>query len=956
MKNDGGELFRVIFFIGRFSFSPCLPTRQAQGRKERRVSQGSHTITLRLPPPRWKKHNHSPHPGLTCLPAGRPLTTTVPHPPKIFLRFFRWFCHPSLLRHIEGDLMELYHEELELHGKRRADLKFVIDVFLLFRPGIIRPTGNFADTNHSDMVLNYLKVGIRNILKYKVYSSINAGGLAVGIAASMLIMLYIADEVSFDRFFKNSEEIYRIGSSGSFEGSAFESAVSSPPIAAAVLQEIPEGEAAIRFGWWRAQPMRYENKTFIEKQLIAADSNFFQFFSYDLVSGNPAEVLRGTNKIVLTETTARRYFGSENPVGKILTRGEGNVATEVTGVVKDPPANSHIQFDMILSSSSWSIMQIDAWSNTFLYTYVKTKSPEQVKHKLDVIAERNLGPELERIMGVSPAQFKDRGNRFGFFLQPMLDIHLRSRLSSEITPPGNIQHIYIFGAVATFILLIACINFVNLATARATTRAKEVGVRKSIGALREKLIGQFLFESMIFSFASTIVALAITGLVLNSFNSLAGKDISLDVLMQPVPVLGLLSFALLIGLIAGIYPAFYLTRFRPVDVLKGRLTAGVRNKVFRNSLVTFQFMISIMLIIGSLVVYKQLHYMQGMSLGFDKENVIDITNGWSLSGKAQAFKSEVATYPEFRGTSFASALPPRIIDSNLFRKGGVDQDIILHVVTVDYDHLSTMGYEMSIGRFFSSEFPSDSTAIILNETAYRLLGFKEVEGNTITNFNAAQPVTFSLIGVVKDFNFEGLSSPIKPLAIILNAGKNEWMVRQSDNDVAIRINTTDMFDAITRLEAIWKKHSNLPFEFTFVDENIDATFRTEARLGGIVLTFTVLAIAIACLGLFGLAAYLAQTRSKEMSIRKILGASIPEVVLHFLKDFTLPIAVAFIIAAPVSWYLMTTWLDEFAYRTELEWWMIAISGLSAVVIAAVTVSYQSLKVATENPVNNLKNE
>lgn len=878
------------------------------------------------------------------------------HPPKFFLRFFRWFCHPVLRDHIEGDLIELYREQLRTHGKRRADFKFAFDVLLLFRPGIIRPANYFSNINDIDMLANYLKVGIRNILKYKVYSSINGAGLALGIATTMLIVLYIGDELNYDRFLKDSDRIYRIGSSGRFEGSAFESAVSSPPIAAAVLHEIPEVEAATRFGWWRAQPMRYDDKTFIEKQLLVADSNFFQFFSFQLVSGSPDNVLRGINKIVLTEATAQRYFGTEDPIGKILLRGEGRVPTEVTGIVKNPPANSHIQFEMILSSPSWSIMQIDAWSNTFLYTYIKTPADREVKKKLDIISERNLGPELERIMGVSLEQFKARGNRFGFFLQPMLDIHLKSKLSSEITPPGNIQYIYIFGAVGIFMLLIACINFMNLSTARAATRAKEVGLRKTIGALRGKLVGQFLSESMIFSFTSTFAALSIVGVVLGPFNSFAGKNIGMDVLLHPMVLLGILVFAVFIGLLAGTYPAFYLTKFRPIDVLKGKTGAGIRNRGLRNSLVTFQFMISVVLIVGSLVINKQLGYMQGMGMGFDKENVIDISNGWSLSGKADAFKSELALHPEFKGASFASALPPRIIDSNLFRKGGSDQDIVLHVITVDYDHLSTMGYTMREGRFFSREFPSDSSAIILNGTAYKQLGFTQLEGNTITNFNAAQPDEFNLIGVVNDFNFEDLKNSVEPMAIILNAGKNYWMVRQSDNNVAVRISSGNSIKAIQKLETIWKKYSHLPFEFTFLDQNIDAMFRAEIRLGRIMLVFTLTTIIIACLGLFGLAAYLGEQRSKEISIRKILGASVSEVVVLLLRDFVLPIAVAFIVAAPVGWYLMRNWLDGFAYRTTIDLWMIVLSGLITVVIALLTVSFQSLKLATENPVNNLKSE
>jgi putative ABC transport system permease protein len=813
------------------------------------------------------------------------------------------------------------------------------------------------------MLSNYLKVGIRNILKYKIYSSINAGGLALGIAASVLIILYIADELSYDRFLKDAERIYRIGSSGSFEGSAFESAVSSPPIAAAILQEIPEVEEATRFGWWRAQPMRlpdgsqdYGDKSFIEKQLLVADSNFFQFFSFQLISGDPNTVLDGTNKIVITETTAKRYFGSENPLGKILLRGEGKIATEVTGVVKDPPANSHIRFDMILSSPSWHIMQVGSWSNTFLYTYIKTSSPNVVKKKFDMVTEKNLGPDLERVIGISLEEFKSKGNRFGFFLQPILDIHLKSDLSSEMVPTGSIQYIYVFGAVAIFLLLIACINFINLSTARAATRAKEVGVRKSIGAVREKLIGQFLSESIIFSFSATFIALAIAGLVLGTFNALAGKDIQFELLTRPVILFDLALFALFIGLLAGIYPAFYLTKFRPIDVLKGRLGTGTRKSGFRNSLVTFQFTISMLLIVGSLVISKQLNYMQHKNMGFDKENVISLAHGWSLGNKSEEFKAELLLHPQFKNASLASALPPNITDSNLFRKGGSDQEIDLHVITADYDHLSTMGYVMEEGRFFSRDFPSDSSAIVLNETAYRALGFKQIEGNTIINFNADKPVSFNLIGVVKDFNFETLKNSVKPMAVILNAGKNYWMVRQSDNEIAIRISPGDISLAIEKLEAIWKKYSASPFEFTFLDQNIDSTFRAEMRLGRIVLVFTVLTIIIACLGLFGLATYLGEQRSKEISIRKVLGASIPEVIGLLLQDFLLLICIAFIIAAPLGWLIMKSWLDGFAYRTVIEWWIIALSGISAFLVAILTIGYQSLKVARQNPVINLKSE
>ena len=809
------------------------------------------------------------------------------------------------------------------------------------------------------MLTNYLKVGLRNILKYKVYSSINIFGLAVGMAASALIILYIADELSYDHFQKDSDQIFRIGSNGRFEGSEFKSAVSSPPIAEALLQEVPEVENAIRFGWWRAIPLRVDDKSFIEKQALVADSNFFQFFSFPLISGNAETVLKGPNKVVITEATAKRYFGVENPVGKIFMRGEDRIATEITGLVKDPPSNSHLQFDMIFSGESWPYMQNDNWSNTFIYTYIKAKSPGDapaITEKLDILTEKNLGPELEEITGLSLQQFKANGNRFGFFVQPMLDIHLKSDLESEITPQGNIQYVYIFGAVALFILLIACINFMNLSTARSATRAKEVGVRKSIGAFRTRLIKQFLTESMIYSFIASLLALSIVGLVLNGFNTLAGKNIDLDVFMQPNIIGGMVVFTLLIGLLAGSYPAFYLTSFKPVDVLKGKVSGGTGNSGLRNSLVTFQFMISIALILGSLVVYKQLTYMQDKNLGFDKENVIAVSNGWSLGNNTGEFKNELTQHPEFRRASFSSGLPPNITDGNLFRKGGTEQDIVLRLITVDYDHASAMGYEIADGRFFSDQFPSDSAAIILNETAYKQLGFEQLEGNTVINFNAETPAPFKLIGVIKDFNFENLRSSVKPMAMLLDTKETRYMVRQADNNIAIRIAPGNASNTINKLESIWKKYSSSPFEFTFLDQNIDSMFRAEQRMGKIVFIFTALTIIIACLGLFGLATYLGEQREKEIGIRKVLGASVYQVIILLLKDFIILIAVAFIVASPLGWYVMSNWLQGFAYRIDVELWMILIAGFLSLFIAVLTISFQSVKVATENPVNALKNE
>ncbi len=879
-------------------------------------------------------------------------------PPKLFLRLFKWFCKPKLHRHIEGDLIEAYKENEKVSGKKKADLLFIIEVIQLFRPGIVRPLKISTNLIDLDMLANYLKVAWRNILSHKVYSSLNIIGLATGMAATMFIILYVADELSYDKFIDGSDRIFRIGSSGRFEGDVFRSAVTSAPVAEAMLREIPEVEQSTRFWWLEAMPVSWDDNSFIEKHLLVADSNFFKFFSFPLLSGDPQNVLTGTNKVVITESTAKRFFGKENAVGKILLRGLDKIATEVTGIAKDPPSNSHITFDMILSGQSIDAMKIDQWSNTFLYSYIKTlpnASAEQIQKKLNAIAEKNLEPELKQIMGLTMEQFRANGNDFGFFLQPLGDIHLKSDLSSGLKPGGKILYVYVFGAIAIFVLLIACINFMNLATARSATRSKEIGVRKSIGAFKSKLITQLLSESMIYCIFSMLLSLAIVGIGLRPFSELAGKSLTFDLLLNPAAIFGVVLFTLVTGLIAGSYPAFFLAGFKPIDALKGKV-GRVGKSGLRNALVVFQFIISIGLILATLVVYKQLKFMQNQNLGFDKENVIVVHNGWSVERKAVEFKNELLQHQDFKSASFTSGLPPYITDSNLFRKGGTEQDIVLHVAVMDYDHLSTMGYSLIKGRSFSRDLASDSSAVILNETAFRKLGFTGLEESTVINFNARTPVAFNLIGVVKDFNFENLRSSVGPMALILGTGKNNEMVKQANNDIAIRISSGNVSEKVEQLQKIWKKYSSSPFEFTFLDENIDATFRSEQRMGQIIFMFAALTIVIACLGLFGLAAYLSEQRGKEISVRKVLGASISQIIILLLRDFSILIAIAFVIAAPVGWYGMTRWLEGFAYRTNIGVSMILLAGFISFLIAFMTIAYQSIKAARENPVKNLKSE
>jgi putative ABC transport system permease protein len=536
----------------------------------------------------------------------------------------------------------------------------------------------------------------------------------------------------------------------------------------------------------------------------------------------------------------------------------------------------------------------------------------------------------------------------GLLTQPMMDIHLKSDLREELTPNGNIQYLYIFAAIAVFIILIACINFMNLSTARSANRAKEVGVRKTVGAIRSRLIGQFLSESMLYSFISTALALLIIVASLNPFNVLSGKALTLSLFANPLVIAGLVVFALFIGLIAGSYPAFYLTSFQPVHVLKGKIRSGFKNSRLRNGLVVFQFMISISLILGSMVVYKQLKYMQEKNMGFDKENVVRLLHTWSLDKKGKAFKNELATHPEFKSASFASEIPPHLTWSNAWRKGGTEQDYLLQVLKVDHDHLDAMKYTMAQGRFFSRDFPTDTAAVIINEAAFLQMGFTTFENQIIYNYNSGTPQPMHVIGVLKDFNFETLRNSVKPMAILLGGEPNGQM--------AIRLSAGNTPEQIQLLESIWKKYSSDAFEYTFVDQDFDSLFRAEQRISHIILIFTVLTISIACLGLFGLATFVGEQRAKEISIRKVMGASMVQVMGLLFKDFTVLIIIAFFIAAPLGWYLMTNWLDGFAYRVSVDAGIIILSGLASLLIATFTISFQSIKAARENPVKALKNE
>lgn len=806
------------------------------------------------------------------------------------------------------------------------------------------------------MLKNYFLTAWRIMSRQKAYSAINILGLSLGMAASILIIIYVVDELSYDKFHKDGERIYRVNMAGSMNGNDFNMGFTPAPMAAALKEEVPEVEEVIRLGMFRTMPIQHGEKTFTEPYMLVADPNFFDFFSFILLEGDPKTALEGTNKVVLTETAAKKYFGDENPIGKIILRGSDKRETVVSGIAADPPHNSHLVFGMILSGESWPYMKDEQWSSNNLYTYFRlypNANPEKVKKALDQFVEKYIGPELENFLGLSMDALREQGSGLGYYLSRLHDIHLYSETQEEIKPGGKIQYLYIFGAIALFIIFIACINFMNLSTARSANRAKEVGVRKSIGAQKNRLVLQFLSESVMYSLISIFIAFFLILLALRPFNTLSGKDLGLGIFTDPFVIVGLLVFAVLVGVLAGSYPAFYLTSFSPAMVLKGKIRSGAKRSHFRNGLVVFQFLISISLIISSMVVYKQLRYMQDKNLGFDKENVINLLHTRSLGQNGQAFKNELLSQSAFVSASYANDLPPNIDWSTVFKTIQNNQDFLCNLYFTDHDNLETMGFEMVKGRFFSKDFPSDTAAVILNETAYNMMGFGEIDGTQrISSFwpDTDGMTEKTLIGVIKDFNYESLRTQVRPLVMILGPEPN--------NELAIRLAAGNVQESLQLLETIWKKHSNgAAFEYSFIDANYNSLFQSEQKMGNIILVFTVLAISIACLGLFGLAAYTTEQRSKEISIRKAMGATVAHLVTILSKDFTILVLLAFVISGPMTYYLMSNyWLSNFAYRIEIDLLLIMLAGLISVVIAWLTVSYQSFKTAASNPVDYLKNE
>ncbi len=807
------------------------------------------------------------------------------------------------------------------------------------------------------MLGNYLKIASRNINRQKFYAFINIAGLTIGLVTSLLIVLYVMDEFSYDKFHKNAELISRVNLTGRMSGQEFNSIYTSAPLAAGIILNIPEIEKTCRIAPWKDVPIKNLEDNFIEKNILLADSNFFDFFSFRLIEGDLHSVLSKPNSLVLTESAANKIFGSygpgnDSPIGRSLEFGIEKWVCTVTGVVKDPPQNSHFHFSMILSMETWDYSRSSVWVSNSLITYVSLNQKTDksyVESKLSELVKKYVGPQAQTYLGISFEDFLKQGGAYGYYLQPLLQIHFSRDPDLHLEPGGNINTIYLLIGIAIFIIVIACINFMNLSTARFSGRAKEVGIRKSLGGSTAGLRSQFLMESLMYTFLALITAIVIISLIIPEFNNLSGKLLSIISLSNVYYMSAVVLLVFVVGILAGAYPAFYLTSFRPVEVLRGTIRAGMKSKGIRRILVIFQFTMSIGLIICTLLVFKQLNFLKDKDKGFDDKNLIVVRNIESLASDKISFKEELLKMPEVIEASICDVVPPDAGQhSDIFRpKGEDDQKRGCNYCIVDDDMLETLNLSLVDGRFFSKDFPSDSRAVVLNEAAVKSFGWKDPVGKKIQTFWKENDER-EVIGVVKDYNYQSLEEEITPLLIFPGEDGNNMIIRVSDGDVKKKTDRIkDQWDAF---------QSSGYFDCSFISDNFFAKFRKEQQLGALFIVFTILAIFVASLGLLGLATFTAEQRSREIGIRKAMGASSFNVVKIISLEYLNLVIISFIIAVPLSYLIISWWLKNFAYKTDIGVISFISGGILAVLIAILSVGYQSIKTAFRNPVTSLKYE
>lgn len=876
-------------------------------------------------------------------------------PPPWAVRFFKWYCNDHLAEAVLGDMTELYERRRTHMGKRRANLLFVWNVITFMQPFAIRKK-TVTQTHPIAMFQNNFKIAWRSMHRQKMYTAIKIGGFALGLATCMIIALYIRHELNYDQYYADKDRIYRLYNE--FKAPELERWTSFPASAAKIIKsDYPEVEKTgrlIPYEWFDGgnnlirRDDQAENT--YEEGFAYADQTLLEILEVPMIYGNPLHALDKPHTVVLSRHMADKYFPNEDPTGRTLILDDNPEKTyTVGGVMENFPPASHLHYDFLLTLAEvefWPGEQA-SWCCWNYNVYLKLKpgaDPAALENKMLRMRDDHYVAYLEKEGNVSAADVK---KNHSFRLQPVPDIHLHSTGISDAMPRGDMRYVWLFGGIAGFILLLACINFINLSTAKSANRAKEVGLRKVVGSLRGYLVKQFLTESILYSVVSFILAIGMVWLALPWFSTLAAKTLFIPwTAWWLAPVL--IVAALLVGVVAGVYPSFYLSSFKPIEVLKGTLRQGARSSGLRSAMVVFQFTTSIILIIGTFIIYRQMSFILNSKVGFDKEHVVMIQGANTLDKQQQIFKDELLKISQVKKATISNYLPVSGTnrDQNGFWVEGKQKEeksVGGQRWIADEDYLETMGIKLLEGRNFDPKIASDTASIIINQSLAKALGLKKPVGTRISNWS-----TYTVIGVVEDFHFESMKDKIGPLT--MTYGK--W-----GSIVAVKINGADVHGGLEAITKTWNKFMpHQPFRYTFMDESYARMYDDVQRTGNIFATFAILAIIVACLGLFALSAFMAEQRTKEISIRLVLGASVNNIFQLLTQNFLKLVMLSFVLAAPLAWYLMHTWLEDYAYKTDITWDVFAVSGLIAVMIALLTVSYQSLRAAFANPAQSLRSE
>ncbi len=787
------------------------------------------------------------------------------------------------------------------------------------------------------------------------YTSINLLGLAVGLAVSLLILLFVRHEVSYDAYHTDADRIYRLVLDGRFSGRALVAPVVPSPMGATLVDEQSMVEASGRiFAFTNEQQISVDNRTFLRDQIFLADSSLFDILDFEFLQGSPGSALNKPGTVVLTRTLARQLFGDEDALGRTVIFGD-TTRVEVQGVVADPPQNSSLQFEALRTLLDFPQFESGSWVSNNYVTYIRLAegaNPDELVASFAEMFERHAGPQLLAEMGISYSQFTEAGNQLAYDLQPLVDVHLHSdQFEIDIVQPGSITYVYLFAAVAFFILVLACINFVNLATARAATRAREVGVRKTLGSTRGQLIAQFLSESTLMGVIAGILAILLVAAALPFYNNITGIDFTVATILEPSILLWIIGGVLLVGLLAGLYPAFYLSSFEPAHVLKSERPVSSTRSFFRNALVVFQFGISIALLISTFVVQNQLDFVQNTRLGFDRDHVVVLERAFILGGQANAFKDELRSHTNIRAVGASNSIPGGIHGGSGYIPEGFSNEeaIIMAPVWVDSDFVEAMGIDLAEGRDFSPDFPGDSSAFMINEAALSKIGWDSAIGRIMrTPEGDGEEASGEIIGVIRNYHFSSLRQEIQPAAYRLARGF-------TPGNLLIRVTGNDVEGTLAFIRETWNTfRPGQPVSLSFLNDTYGELYQSDQRLAELFRGFSAFAIFIAALGLFGLGMFVTQQRTREIGIRKALGASDWQVVVLLTRDFTRLVLVAFVLAVPLAAYAMNDWLNGFVYRTGLGWEAFVLSGLIAILVAWLTVSYQSIKAATQRPVRALR--